>query len=111
MNIVYKQKEICDKFNSPFLEVKENMIIGVSLSVLNGEFPVNGVRINPEGVNSGWYLWAGDFSDKFDFFKPIHIKHLDKYNGMIKKYLGLNKGWRFLITPTYEDAWQDNGLL
>ncbi|TWD77279.1 hypothetical protein FB547_110241 [Variovorax beijingensis] len=74
--------------------------------------PVNGLRHPPTTGTSGWYIWAGEeLSTEADFFKPLHIEHLDGWAPEIKKYLGLPPGWRFLIAPGYEDIWFDEKLL
>lgn len=74
--------------------------------------PINGLRHPPEGDTTGWYIYAGEsLSDEPDFFKPLHVKHLDEWCPQVKKYLGLAPGWRFLIAGDYEDIWYDESLL
>ena len=46
-----------------------------------------------------------------DFFKPLHVAHLDDWCLQIIKYLGLPPGWRFLIAGDYEDVWFDKSFL
>jgi len=74
--------------------------------------PINGLRHFHEGNTTGWYIWAGEFSDAPDFFKPMHLFHLQEYYPELLKYLGLPPGNRFLIdNKGYEDVWFDEGLL
>ena len=64
----------------------------LSLNVKKGMLPVNGLRHWPEGDTSGWYIWAGEYSEDPDFFKPLHIEHLMEWCPWVEKYLGLAPG-------------------
>lgn len=106
------QKQVCRKFGAQFLSAPDASKVGISLNVRDGVVPINGLRHPPEGDTSGWYIWAGEeLSNGTEFFKPLHIEHLDNWCPQIKKYLGLAPGWRFLITNAYEDVWFDESLL
>ena len=110
--IQQKQKEICQKWQADFLESTSELKIGISENVKSGILPINGLRIYPESDTSGWYIWAGEeLSNEDDFFKPLHIAHLENWIPNINKYLGLAPGWRFLIANNYEDVWFDEELL
>ena len=86
--------------------------VGIALNVREGITPINGLRHPPEGDTTGWYIYAGEeLSDDPDFFKPLHVEHLDKWCPQIKKYLGLPAGRRFLVAGDYEDVWFDESLL
>ncbi|PPD55577.1 MAG: hypothetical protein CTY11_01390 [Methylomonas sp.] len=106
------QKQVCQKFGAQFLGAPDTSKVGISLNVRDGVVPINGLRHPPEGDTSGWYIWAGEeLSNGTEFFKPLHIEHLDNWCPQIKKYLGLAPGWRFLIANEYEDVWFDESLL
>jgi len=107
-----EQQLICEKYNVEPFSCPENMKIGVSLNVRDGISPVNGLRIEPEGDTTGWYIWGGEeFSDSQDFFKPLHVSHIKDWNALVLPYLKLPPGWRFLVTDEYEDVWYDEELL
>ena len=107
-----KQLEICERYNSDFVESPLYLKVGITNNVKEGVFPINGLRINPERDTTGWYIWAGEnLSDDANFFQPIHVEHLDTWSPLIKKFLGLSPGWRFLITNDYEDVWFDEELI
>lgn len=106
------QKKLCKKYNAEFLSSPSNLKIGIATNVREGIVPINGFRHSPEGDTTGWYIYAGEeLSDDPDFFKPLHVEHLDKWCPQIKKYLGLAPGWRFLIAENYEDVWFDKNLI
>lgn len=112
MIVKLDQKKICDKYGAPFLESPDDQKIGISKTVLEGLNPLNGLRHPPEGDTTGWYIWAGeDYSEDPDFFKPLHVEHVDQWSPLIRKYLGLAPGWRFLVADGYEDVWFDESLL
>ena len=112
MDFNTEQQIICDKYNAPFLAPHLTMKVGISPNVKNGIYPLNGLRHNPEGDTTGWYIWAGEeLSNNPDFFVPLHVEHLIKWCPEIIKYLGLAPGWRFLVAPGYEDVWEDDSLL
>lgn len=106
-----EQKEVCRKYNAEFLETPVNLKIGISLNVKENNYPIHGLRHPPEGDTTGWYIWVGEYSEESDFFQPLHVEHIKEWNPLIEKYLGLAPGWRFLITPEYEDVWYDKDLL
>ena len=106
------QKKLCKRFGAEFLSAPDELKVGISLNVKEGILPINGLRHPPEGDTTGWYIWAGEeLLDSPDFFKPVHVAHLDKWRPQVKKYLGLAPGWRFLIAGDYEDVWFDESLL
>lgn len=106
------QKELCNNHNAEFLSSPSDLKVGIATNVRDGVMPINGFRHPPEGDTTGWYIYAGEeLCDDSDFFKPLHVEHLDDWCLQIKKYLGLPPGWRFLIAGDYEDVWFDESLL
>lgn len=106
------QRAVCAKYEAEFCPAPSYEKLGIAESVRTGGLPVNGLRHLPAGDTSGWYVWAGEeMSADADFFKPLHIEHLDEWCPRIQKYLGLAPGWRFLIADDYEDVWFDPTLL
>lgn len=74
--------------------------------------PINGLRHQPEGDATGWYLWAGEqFPTGDDAYDPLHAAHLADRCPEVLPYLSLAPGWRFLIAPGYLDVWFDPALL
>ena len=109
-----EQLIICNKYGVLPFDTSIYSIIGIAENVRDKNvFPVNGLRHNTDDTTSGWYIWSGiEFSYKTDFFKPLHIKHLEEWRPDILKYLALPPGYRFLIGENnYEDVWFDNSLL
>ena len=81
-------------------------------NVKSGELPINGMRVEPEGGTSGWYIWAGEeLSASPDFFEAHHISHLSEICPAALKFLGLPPGWRFLAANDHIDVWEDSKLL
>lgn len=109
---IAEQKDICVKYSQDFFATSEELKVGISANIKSGIMPITGLRYFPEGDTSGWYIWAGEYSDADDFFKPMHIFHLFEIFPEIVKYLGLPPGNRFVIDDKgYEDVWFDEGLL
>ena len=110
MTLEDKQKNICEKFC--FISI---LRFGFKswhfFKRKDGVRPINGLRVREENETSGWYIWAGDWSDDPDFFVPLHGEHLNQWAAIVMPYLGLPEGWRFLITEDYEDVWEDLELL
>ncbi|RKQ69008.1 hypothetical protein DES40_1785 [Litorimonas taeanensis] len=105
------QREVCADYGAIYCPSPFENIIGISAQVKKGEEPIHGLR-HPlsEGTN-GWYVWAGEYSEDPDFFKPIHTEHIMDLYPSILKFLGLPPGWRFLKAHGYEDVWYDGELL
>ncbi|WP_315823692.1 immunity protein Imm33 domain-containing protein [Paraflavitalea speifideaquila] len=110
---IKKQKEQCQKYGSEFLESPFNKLVGIALeSFSTFNMPINGLRHPIQSEHSSnWYIWAGDYSEAGDFFKPVHAVHLLEFCPKALKYLGLAPGWRFLFDNIYEDVWYDEKLL
>ncbi|KGO88122.1 hypothetical protein Q765_03475 [Flavobacterium rivuli WB 3.3-2 = DSM 21788] len=108
-----QQKAICDKYNVPCVPSNLNDMLGIAKNVASGLMPINGLRHPLDGNTTGWYIWAGEeFSEEHNFFKRMHVKHLQNINPEIIKYLALPPGHRFLIDDKgYEDVWEDLSLL
>ncbi|MEJ0001951.1 MAG: hypothetical protein WDN09_02105 [bacterium] len=114
-NLIEEQKKITEKFGIKFFPSNPQSMIGISKEIKEGIFPIHGLRHTPEGVGTGWFIWAGDGEipqDNGTFFSPIHAEHIFQENPLFAKYLGLPPGWRFLIDDKgYEDVWFDEKLL
>lgn len=107
-----EQRVLCQSYGADFWPVDDNMKVGVSLNVKDGVQTINGLRHPPEGDTAGWYIWAGEeLGQAPDFFKPLHVAHLEQWCPQVIKYLGLAPGWRFLIANGYEDVWFDESIL
>jgi hypothetical protein len=107
-----ERKKICLRYGAEFFDAEPDLTVGIALNVRDGLLPVNGLRLKPEGTATGWFIWAGESSSEADdFYQPLHASHIAEWSPLISKYLGLPPGWRFLVTPDYEDVWFDPELL
>lgn len=107
-----QQKAVCLSHGSDYLPSGPEQVVGIARSALDLTMPLNGLRHPPEGQGCGWFLWGGEeFSDDPEFFQPLHVSHLAERLPLVLPYLGLAPGWRFLVTPSYEDVWFDAALL
>ena len=106
------QRAVCKKYGATHVPAPADLKVGIARNVQEGLLPVNGLRMQPEGDTTGWYIWAGaEISRDPDFFVPLHAKHLKDWRPEVIKFLGLPPGWRFLIAGDYEDVWEDQALL
>lgn len=105
-----KQQLVCTQYSAKFINCDMNLKVGISKNAKDGARPLNGLRINPTESTSGWYIWAGDWSDDDDFFEPLHGVHLDEWAPIILPYLALPPGWRVLLDDGYVDVWEDPEL-
>jgi hypothetical protein len=106
------QIEVCGRFGSKPFPTPIALKVGIASNVRAGVRPLNGLRSQPVGDTSGWYIWAGEgWSDGPEFFAPPHIRHLDEWCPAVIPYLLLPPGWRSLIAPGHEDVWFDEQLL
>ena len=106
------QRKICDDNGATFYAIDDNGKVGISKNVKDGlTLPIHGLRHPPVDDSTGWYIWAGEYSENQDFFQPLHAWHLQEWSPQIIKFLGLPPGWRFLVANEYEDVWYDETLL
>ncbi|PKH54995.1 hypothetical protein CXF83_08470 [Shewanella sp. Choline-02u-19] len=105
------QQYICTKFDADYSPCSDYDKLGIAIETI-GKFPINGLRHVAENGTCGWYIWCGEeWSDDPDFFKPLHVSHIDKYLPEVQPYLALPPGYRFLVAESYEDVWQDLELI
>jgi hypothetical protein len=103
---------VCNQYQVEFVPSPGSLKVGVSLNIRSGTQPINGLRHQPVGDTTGWYIWGGeDLSTAPDFFVPLHVEHLVDWCPQVIRYLGLPPGWRFLVADGYEDVWFDDTLL
>lgn len=103
-----KQKEVCKTTGSEVIYPSPDDIAGVAIHTAK-ESPIYGVREDPENGSSGWYIWAGEYSDAADFFKPLHIEHIKDFFPHVEKYLALSPNHKFIVDRNgYEDVWIEN---
>ena len=109
--IAVAQKMICVEYSAEFVPCPPESKLGFAVAT-EGKLPVNGLRHQAEGETNGWYIWCGnDFSDKPEFFAPLHASHLYEDHHEMVKLLGLAPGYRFLLAPDHLDVWFDASLL
>jgi hypothetical protein len=113
VSIEEEQKALCKAWAAPFAPVGGELKLGIAENVKSGALPIHGLRHPSDGDTTGWYIWAGgEPSDAPDFFKPLHVSHLDEWCPGIKRFLGLAPGWRFLTDMAgHDDVWEDPSLL
>jgi hypothetical protein len=111
-NLIYEQKKICNKYGYKYTASDLNLKVGVSLQNKK-EQPIHALRHPLAGDTTGWYIWWGEYSERTDFFQPIHTVHLIEWCPLILPYLGLPAGCRILIAEDgkYVDIWEDLTLL
>lgn len=104
-----EQAQICAKAGSATMPPSPMDIVGVATSTVN-ESPIYGVRVNPEHGESGWYIWAGKYSDAIDFFQSMHVSHIGSFFSITEKYLALEPGYKFIVDhhSGYEDIWLES---
>jgi len=110
MTLDKEQIEVCRLQSVEVSFPNSNDKLGIALSTI-GKTPINGLRHPTENGTCGWYIWCGEeLSEDPDFFKPLHVKHVEDYLPNIEKYLALPVGFRFLIADNYEDIWLDESI-
>jgi hypothetical protein len=114
-NLVNIQKKICNKYGFRFEPCDLHLKVGISLDIKEkSKFqPIHALRHPVQGDTTGWYIWAGEYSDADNFFQPMHAVHLEEFCPLIFPYLGLVSGSRVLIAENgnYVDVWEDLSLL
>ncbi|AIZ65436.1 hypothetical protein PK28_17380 (plasmid) [Hymenobacter sp. DG25B] len=113
MKVLAAQQAICQEYHTNYVACEQHLKLGVSRGVRHGVRPLHGVRYRPEADTSGWYIWAGGYSEAEDFFQPVHVAHIAEWAPELLPYLGLGPGWCFLLIPEegFADVWFDDQLL
>jgi len=107
---IEKQKQICEKYGSNWKPINKTINIGISENLDLGT--LNGLRHRTKKGEVCWFIWSGEYLEDDKFFQPICAEHLMLRKPKLIDYLGLDEGFRFLITENgYEDVWFDENLL
>ena len=109
-DIVNQQLAKCAAYNVQLFACIHSEMVGVAENINSDLLPVNALRIGPDGGATGWYIWAGEWSDDEEFFKPLHVDHLKAWCPQILPFLQFPPGWRVQLAPNHEDAWFDPTL-
>ncbi len=105
MTLAERQRAICTKWGSPFIEADSHLKCGVAIKTI-GLNPIYGVRYAKCKGTTGWYLWCGEYSDDPAFYDPVCTRHLLDYLPLVLPYLCLAPGYCFIIDANgYEDIW------
>ena len=104
------QSKICARYGTVYFPSSASLKVAIAESIRGGDLPLYGQRRPPEGDTSGWYIWAGEYAEVEDVFKPLHISHIETWTPLALKFLGLPPGWRFLVTPDFEKVSHDESL-
>ncbi|RUT68555.1 hypothetical protein D0817_20740 [Flavobacterium cupreum] len=115
MDLIKKQQRICKKYGFEFeaCDLYLKVVISLDIKEKSKTMPIHALRHRAEGGTTGWYIWAGEYSEDDDFFKPMHAIHLEEFFPIVLPYLGLPSGTRFLIAEdgNYVDIWEDLSIL
>jgi hypothetical protein len=107
---IEKQKEICGKYGSNWKPTNKTLNIGISENLDLGT--LNGLRHRTKKGEVCWFIWSGEYSEDDNFFQPICAEHLMQRKPKLIDYLGLDVGFRFIISENgYEAVWFDEKLL
>ncbi|MDI6049463.1 hypothetical protein QLS31_06445 [Flavobacterium sp. XS2P24] len=107
---IEKQKEICGKYGSNWKPINKTLNIGISENLDLGT--LNGLRHRTKKGEVCWFIWSGEYSEDDNFFQLICAEHLMHRKPKLIDYLGLDVGFRFIISENgYEDVWFDEKLL
>jgi hypothetical protein len=106
------QKSTCRDYDLP--EVEPEGMVAVALDTL-GKFPICGERVIKEHdwEKISWYFYCGDYSEKKDPYRPIHIEHLSDILPEVLKFIGLPYGSGFEIDSNGDEVvWiaRDGGI-
>jgi len=112
-DIELRQKAKCLQHSVAWMPAAAHLKVGIARNVRSAIVPIHGLRLQPEGDTTGWYIWAGEGNPSADptFFVPLHVEHIVEWRPEILKFLGLPPSWRFLVDGAYEDVWEDPTLL
>ncbi len=107
---IEKQKEICGKYGSNWKPINKTLNIGISENLDLGT--LNGLRHRTKKGEVCWFIWSGEYSEDDNFFQTICAEHLMQRKPKLIDYLGLDVGFRFIISENgYEAVWFDEKLL
>lgn len=109
MTVTSEQRTVCGRFGSEVVPCDPQLKLGIALGTLH-LLPLNALRHRQENGTCGWYIYGGEYSSDPDFYKALHVAHIDEYCPAIVPYLALAPGWGVVLAPEYEDVWFDERI-
>ena len=111
MEISDSQKAICIQHGAIPNPCNAESKLRIALETI-GTLPVNGMRHKADDAHCGWSIWCGGTLEQDDnFFKPMHISHVNRFIPEIQRFLALPPGYRFLLAGAFEKVWFDAELI
>lgn len=107
--VLASQRALCARVHAEFEHALPDLKVGISRELLAHprSIPVRGLRNTPTPTTTGWFLWSGEMTDDPDFFLPLHLGHIWLSHAHLLPYLGMSRGWCFIVAPGYEDIWYE----
>jgi hypothetical protein len=109
MNLEDLQKQICEKYDSKYIQLNATEMVAFAIQSL-GQQPIYAMRIVLDKQDHiSWFIHCGEYSEAVDFYQAMHVSHLQKYLPEILPYLALEQGFHVIIDEHgYEDVWLNN---
>jgi hypothetical protein len=110
---IREQLLLAERFGAEPVVPAPEQRLGIAPNAREGIWPINGLRHPPAPGMCGWYIWAGGDipQDDDEYFASLHVSHIEEWCVPAIPYLALPPGYRFLISPGFEDVWFDEVLL
>jgi hypothetical protein len=106
LSIAVDQHSLCEKAASPWTPPRADQIAAVWPDLT--DTPLEGVRYQPAGGMSGWWLMPAGFTGEFGDMVPKHLYHVTRLRPDVLPLLGLAPGYAF--NQQREVIWFEQGV-
>jgi hypothetical protein len=105
------QHSICKRVGADFEPPSPAQMVSISVGVLEGQRPLEGVRYPAPPHMSGWYLTTKTYSGDIKDLRVEHLCHVTAKRPELTRYLALPPGFRFNLSKTADEVFFDRAVL
>lgn len=106
-----EQHVICGRADTTFEPPSPAQKVSISVGVLEGQRPLEGVRYPAPPHMSGWYLTTDTYSGDIKDLRVEHLYHVTAKRPELARYLALPPGFRFNLSKTADEVFFDRAVL
>jgi hypothetical protein len=102
---------VCEAAGADFAPPLPDQKVAISVGVMEGQRPLNGVRYFEPPHMSGWFLTTDRYSGDVKDLRVEHLYHVTAARPELAKYIALPPGYRFFLDGAKESVTLDEAVL
>lgn len=89
------QHATCTRAQAAFTPPNPAQMVAISEGVIEGDYPLSGIRYDAPPHMSGWYLTTERYNGDIETMRVEHMYHVTAVRPELARYIALPPGYRF----------------